>query len=72
MWHATLKDACLDGANLEEADLDFSNLDGATLKGAKIKKAIFPLKRLSHDDLRDAVRTGRRLQMEGTPLEDDE
>ena len=63
MWHANLKDASLDGATLEGTDLDFANLDGCTLKGARVKKAIFPLHRISMDEVLDSVKTGARLRM---------
>lgn len=63
MWHANLKDACLDKATLEGTDLDFANLDGCTLKGAWVKKAIFPLARISMDEILDAVKSGQRLRM---------
>ena len=53
-----------DEANLEEADLDFSELDGASFKGAKIRKAIFPLSRISLEQLQQSVRTGRKVKME--------
>ena len=66
MWHANLKDACLDQATLEGTDLDFANLDGCTVKGARVKKAIFPLNRISLDEILDAVKTGQRLRMIST------
>lgn len=68
---ANLKDAVLDGADLEEADFDYAFLDGVTLRGAKTRKAIFPRKRVSPDDVREAVRTGKRLEMEPIALEDE-
>ena len=63
MWHANLKDACLDRATMEGTDLDFANLDGCTLKGAWVKKAIFPLARISMDEILEAVKSGQRLRM---------
>ena len=66
MWHANLKDACLDEATLEGTDFDFANLDGCTVKGARVKKAIFPLNRISLDEILDAVKTGQRLRMIST------
>ncbi len=72
-FSANLKEVCLDGANLEEADLDYANLDGVTLHNAKVRKAIFPSKKLSATDVRNAVATGARLRMEPfAPGDDDE
>ena len=65
-WHANLKDASLDQATLEGTDFDFANLDGCTVKGARVKKAIFPLNRITMDEILDAVRTGQRLRMVST------
>lgn len=69
---ATLKDAVFDGADLEDADLDYAWLDGVSLKDAKVRKAIFPLRRVSMDTIRESVRTGKRLAMERIPLDDDD
>lgn len=68
---ANLKDAVLDGADLEESDFDYAYLDGVTLKGAKTRKAIFPRKRISPDTIREAVRSGSRLEMEPMAIDDD-
>lgn len=68
---AALKDATLDDANLEEADLDYAWLDGVSLKGAKIRKAIFPLKKIALEDVKESVRSGKRLRMEPMSLDDD-
>ena len=68
---AALKDATLDEANLEEADLDYAWLDGVSLKGAKIRKAIFPLKKILLEDVKESVRSGKRLRMEPMSLDDD-
>lgn len=69
---ASLKDAVLDESNLEEADFDYAWLDGVTLRGATIRKAIFPLKKVKLDDIRESVRSGRRLAMEPFPIDDDD
>ncbi|MFZ5479684.1 MAG: pentapeptide repeat-containing protein [Myxococcota bacterium] len=69
---ANLKDASLEEANLEDADFDYANLDGVSLKGAKVKKAIFPLRRIPLDDIRESVRSGKRLHMEAMPLEEED
>jgi uncharacterized protein YjbI with pentapeptide repeats len=69
---ASLKDGSLEEANLEDADFDYCNLDGVTFRNAKIKKAIFPLRRISLDDIRDSVKTGKRVRMEALPLDEDD
>lgn len=71
-FSANLKEAVLDESNLEDADFDYANLDGATLRGAKIRKAIFPLRRVPLKDIQESVRTGKRLQMEAMPPEEDD
>ena len=71
LWHADCKDAVFDEAILEEADLDYSNLDGCSFHGARIKKAIFPLAKLPLELIQDSVRTGRKVKMERTQLNDD-
>ncbi len=68
LWHSDCKDACFDAANLEEADLDFTNLDGATFKEAKVRKAIFPLNRVSLEQVQTSVRTGARIRMDARGL----
>ena len=68
---ANLKDAVLDEADLEDADLDYAFLDGVTLWGAKTKKAIFPAKRILMADIKESVRSGRRLTMEPLAVDDD-
>lgn len=67
---AQLKDAILDEANLEDADLDFAWLDGVTLRAAKVRKALFPLDHLKLADIHESVRTGRRLSMERSAVDD--
>lgn len=69
---ANLKDASLEGANLEDADFDYANLDGVTFLNAKTKKAIFPLRRLPLEAIRESVRTGKRVHMEAMPLEEED
>lgn len=69
---ANLKDASLEEANLEEADFDYANLDGVTFRGAKVRKAIFPLRRVPLKDIQESVRTGKRVQMEAMPLDEDD
>ena len=69
---ASLKDASLEEALLEETDFDYAWLDGVTFRGAKIRKAVFPLKRLSLDTIRESVRTGKRVAMEPFALDDEE
>lgn len=69
---ANLKDASLEEANLEDADFDYANLDGCTFRGAKIRKAIFPLRRVPLKDIQESVRSGRRVQMEALPLDEDD
>ena len=67
-----VKDASLEEANLEDADFDYANLDGVTFRAAKIKKAIFPLRRIALDEIRESVRTGRRVHMEAVPLDEED
>jgi len=69
---ANLKDASLEEATLEDADFDYANLDGVTFRGAKVRKAIFPLRRVALKDIQESVRTGKRIQMEAMPLDEDE
>jgi uncharacterized protein YjbI with pentapeptide repeats len=69
---ANLKDASLEEANIEDADFDYANLDGVTFRGAKVRKAIFPLRRVSLKDIQESVRTGKRVQMEAMPLDEDD
>ena len=69
---ANLKDASMEEANLEDADFDYANLDGVTFRAAKIKKAIFPLRRIGLEEIRDSVRTGRRVHMEAMPLDEED
>ncbi|MFN7145998.1 MAG: pentapeptide repeat-containing protein [Myxococcota bacterium] len=69
---ANLKDASLEEANLEDADFDYANLDGVTFRGAKVRKAIFPLRRVPLKDIQESVRTGKRVQMEAMPLDEDD
>ena len=69
---ANLKDCSLEDANIEDADFDYANLDGVTFRGAKIRKAIFPIRRIPLKDIQDSVRTGKRVQMEAMPLDEDE
>lgn len=69
---ANLKDASLEDANLEDADFDYANLDGVTFRNAKIKKAIFPLRRIGLDEIRESVRSGKRVRMEALPLDEED
>lgn len=69
---ASLKDALLEDCDMEEADLDYAWLDGVSLKGAKIKKAIFPYKKVPMADIKESVKTGKRLRMEPMSIDDDE
>lgn len=69
---ASLKDATLEEADLEEADFDYAWLDGVSLRGAKVRKAAFPYKKLSIDDVQESVRTGKKLRMEQLALDDDD
>lgn len=69
---ANLKDASLELANLEDADFDYANLDGVTFLNATTKKAIFPIRRLPLEDIRESVRTGKRVHMEPMPLEEED
>jgi uncharacterized protein YjbI with pentapeptide repeats len=69
---ANLKDVSLEESNLEDADFDYANLDGVTFRGAKIRKAIFPLRRIPLKEIQESVRTGKRVQMEAMPLDEDE
>jgi uncharacterized protein YjbI with pentapeptide repeats len=69
---ATLKDATLEDANLEEADFDYANLDGVCFRNAKIRKAVFPLRKLPLEQIRESVRTGARVRMEALALDEDE
>lgn len=71
-WNANLREATLEDANLEEADFDYANLDGVSFRGAKIRKAIFPLRRVPLKDIQESVRSGRRVQMEALPLDEDD
>jgi uncharacterized protein YjbI with pentapeptide repeats len=71
-WGSSLRDVTFDEADLEEADFDYANLDGVTLRGAKTRKAIFPLKRVSLESVRESVRSGRKLRMEAPVREDDD
>ena len=57
---------------LDESDFDYAWLDGVTFRAAKIRKAVFPLKKLSLDSIRESVRTGKRVAMEPFALDDDE
>lgn len=63
LWHADCKDACFDEAILEETDMDLSNLDGATFRNAKIRKTMFPFSRVSIDQIKRSVRTGRKVEV---------
>lgn len=69
---ATLKDASLEEANLEAADFDYANLDGVTFKGARFRKALFPYKRLSAEQIRASIRTGEPVRMDASGLVDDD
>ena len=72
LWHANLKNANLDFANLEGADLDFANLEGVTLRCARIRKATFPLKKVTMDEVRASVCSGKRLCMSTGPYSEDD
>ncbi|MDP2308108.1 MAG: pentapeptide repeat-containing protein [Pseudomonadota bacterium] len=69
---ANLKDCSLEEANIEDADFDYANLDGVTFRGAKIRKAIFPIRRVPLKDIQESVRTGKRVQMEAMPLDEED
>jgi uncharacterized protein YjbI with pentapeptide repeats len=69
---ANLKDGTLDEANLEEADFDYCLLDGVSFRGAKVRKALFPLKKLPLDTIRESIRTGKRVSMEPFRMDEDE
>ncbi|MDP7113258.1 MAG: pentapeptide repeat-containing protein, partial [Myxococcota bacterium] len=59
-------------ANLEGADLDFANLEGVTLRSARIRKATFPLKKVTMNEIEDAVVRGKRLCMNPANLADED
>lgn len=69
---ASLKDATLEDCDLEDADFDYAWLDGVSLRGAKIRKAIFPLRRLSLVEIKESVRSGKRLKMDPIHVEDED
>ena len=69
---ASLKDALLEDCQLEEADLDYAWLDGVSLRGSKVRKAIFPLKKVPLEEIRESVRSGKRLRMEPVTVDDDD
>jgi hypothetical protein len=69
---ANLKDAILEDCDMEEADLDYAWLDGVSLRGAKIKKAIFPYKKVPVSEIKESVKTGKRLRMEPMSIDEDE
>lgn len=69
---ASLKDALLEECQLEDADLDYAWLDGVSLKGSKVRKAIFPLKKVPLEEIRESVRSGKRLRMEPIAVDDDD
>jgi len=69
---AALKDAILEDCNLEDADLDFAWLDGVSLRGSKVRKAIFPLKKVPLEDIRESVRSGKRLRMDPMTVDDED
>ena len=62
----------LEDCLLEDADLDYAWLDGVSLKGSKVRKAIFPLKKVPLEDIRESVRSGKRLRMEPMAVDDDD
>lgn len=69
---ASLKDALLEECQLEDADLDYAWLDGVSLKGSKVRKAIFPLKKVPLEEIRESVRSGKRLRMDPVTVDDDD
>lgn len=69
---ANLKDGTLDDANLEEADFDYCFMDGVSFRGAKVRKALFPLKKLPLETIRESIRTGKRVSMEPFRIDEDE
>ena len=69
---ASLKDAMLEECNLEDADFDYAWLDGVSLRGAKIRKAIFPLRKLPLAEIKESVRSGKRLKMDPVHVEDED
>jgi uncharacterized protein YjbI with pentapeptide repeats len=71
-WSANLQNAVLDGAQLEGTDFDFAFMDGCTLKGAHVRKSVFPLGRLTMDQVQASIRTGEPLRMEQARADEDE
>ena len=69
---ASLKDALLEECQLEDADLDYAWLDGVSLRGSKVRKAIFPLKKVPLEEIRESVRSGKRLRMDPVTVDDDD
>ncbi|HNH48360.1 MAG TPA: pentapeptide repeat-containing protein [Myxococcota bacterium] len=69
---ASLKDATLEDCNLEDADLDFAWLDGVSLRGSKVRKAIFPLKKVPLEEIRESVKNGKRLRMDPIAVDDED
>ena len=57
-------------AALEATLSRLSQVDEARV--AKIRKAIFPLRRVPLKDIQESVRSGRRVQMEALPLDEDD
>ncbi len=64
LWHADCKDAVFDEALLEESDFDFTNLDGSTFRAARVKKTIFPNLQATLAEVRNSVRTGKKIRLD--------
>lgn len=63
LWGANCCDVVFDDANLTDCDLDLSELHGASFWGAQLARTLFPLDRVSLDQIHTSVRTGKPIDM---------
>ncbi len=70
LWHADLRDTLFEEANLEDTDFDMALLDGARFKAARLRRTLFPFERLPLEDVKESVRTGRRVFMDSSVTDD--